>query len=216
MRSSIHFVAVKMDKRKTNRLLCQSVARGDLRQIESLVLRDGGDIEYLDDMGRTLRNIAEQSERLLPAEKDAVRELLEDLPGRLGVTQKDAKFTGLKLNQNATKHKFFARNRELVKAYSEQILKGTKATVVPRFEPETLAKQILIRNPDLLKVPQEQVTKVIAAWTKAVGGELTVNALSTNGALLYSNPVSVADNAPPWAQLLGHSEVRRAGGLGSS
>ena len=84
----------------------RAVQSGDLDQITSLVLNDGADLECRDKYDRTLKVIAAQSELMLPQQKDAVRDLLTDLPGRLAVQFEGGQFSGNKLNANAIRHKF--------------------------------------------------------------------------------------------------------------
>ena len=108
----------------------QAVQMGDLEQITSLILNDGGDLEFRDALDRNLNTIAQMSELLLPAQKDAVRDLLLELPGRLAVQMESESFTGLKMNANAAKHKHAGRNRQMVGFFEKAIQKGSAAQSV--------------------------------------------------------------------------------------
>ena len=98
-------------KYKVNLQLSRAVAAGDVDQITTLVLQDGADLEFKDPLDRPLPQIAEFSDLLVPAQKEAVRQLLLELPGRLAVQAQTERFDGKKSNANAMKHKFALRNR---------------------------------------------------------------------------------------------------------
>ncbi|CAD7971405.1 unnamed protein product [Amoebophrya sp. A120] len=209
-RTSLQFPAIANDKRKVNQFLVQAVQAGDLDQINALVLEDGADLECKDRLGRPLSKVAVQSELLLPHQKDAVVKLLEELPGRVAaigeIAQTDS-FSGLKLNTNATKHKHCKRNRTVLSTFADAINRGTSSVATVRKSAPDMAQHATMKNPDLMKIPAEQFNKTLSIWTKAVGGEPVVNALSRSGNLLYSDTTLIQDNAAAWGQLLGSREV---------
>ncbi|CAD7973835.1 unnamed protein product [Amoebophrya sp. A25] len=206
-RQSIAFPSVVVDKKKVNNFLVQAVQAGDLDQITALVLEDGADLESKDRLGRPLTVVANLSELLMPHQKDDCMRLLQELPGRLATQLEGDTFSGLKMNTNATKHKHCHRNRTVISTFAEQIDRGTMSTTQMKRSASDLAQHATLKNPDLLKIPQEQYRKTLPTWTRGVGGEPTTNALSRSGNLLYSDPTLIQENAGAWGQLLGSREV---------
>merc|ERR1719158_2744151 len=195
-RRSLSFPQLAKVCLRSNRALQRAVEHGQLAQICTFARR--GDLGCIDVHGRTLTNIAQTSDYLLPKQRDEVTALLKDLPGRLAVLGGDDDgFVGLKSNEDRWKHKHTVRNKNIVNVLRENCGGDSK----------DWSLELVRSNPLILKLDRDKLSKSTPTLVRKVGVQSTMLTLKQNPAIGAADPERLLDVLPSLTQLLGHKDV---------